>query len=79
MFDNASFSENETFLITDLFAHTPRDVLAKNFGVAESAFADIPIDVEHKRYIFSGRVPGALAGDTVRSAAGSCRTPSATA
>ena len=70
MFDNGSFSENETFLITDLFKHTPRDVLAKNFGVPEAAFANIPIDVEHERYIFSGEVPGPMAGDTVRSAAG---------
>jgi len=71
VFDNGSFSENETFLITDLFAHIPRDVLAKNFGVAEAAFADIPIDVEHERYIFSGQVPGPIASDIVRSAAGS--------
>ena len=70
VFDNGSFSENETFLITDLFAHTPRDVLAKNFGVAETAFANIPTDVEHERYIFAGQVPGPLAGDIVRSAAG---------
>ena len=49
---------------------TPRDVLAKNFGVPEAAFAHIPIDVEHERYIFSGQVPGPLADDTVRSAAG---------
>jgi len=70
VFDNGSFSENETFLITDLFAHTPRDVLAKNFGVAETAFADIPTDVEHQRYIFAGQVPGPLASDIVRSAAG---------
>src|SRR5271170_2188190 len=62
VFDNGSFSENETFLLTDLFAHTPRDVLAKNFGVADAAFAKIPIKVEHERYIFSGRVPGPLAG-----------------
>ena len=46
VFDNGNFSENETFLITDLFAHMPRDVLAKNFGVAEAAFANIPTDVE---------------------------------
>jgi oxalate decarboxylase len=70
VFDNGSFSENETFLITDLFAHTPRDVLALNFGVAKAAFANIPIDVEHERYIFAGEIPGRLAGDTVRSAAG---------
>jgi oxalate decarboxylase len=70
VFDNGSFSENETFLLTDLFAHTPRDVLAKNFGVAEAAFADIPLDVEHERYIFEGQIPGPIAGDTVQSAAG---------
>ncbi len=33
VFDNGAFSENSTFLLTDWFAHTPRDVLAKNFGV----------------------------------------------
>ena len=41
VFDNGSFSENETFLITDLFANTPRDVLAKNFGAARAAFRDL--------------------------------------
>jgi oxalate decarboxylase len=70
VFDNGAFSENETFLITDLFKHTPRDVLAKNFGVPEAAFANIPIDVEHERYIFSGKVPGPMAKDVVQSGAG---------
>jgi oxalate decarboxylase len=70
VFDNGSFSENETFLITDLFVHTPRDVLAKNFGVPETAFAHIPLNVEHDRYIFEGKVPGPLAGDVVQSGAG---------
>ncbi len=70
VFDNGSFSENQTFLITDLFKHNPRDVLAKNFGVPESAFANIPIDVEHERYIFAGKVPGPMAADTVQSGAG---------
>src|SRR5216683_2945052 len=70
VFDNGSFSENETFLITDLFKHTPRDVLAKNFGVPEAAFANIPIDVEHERYIFSGKVPGPMSADVVQSGAG---------
>jgi oxalate decarboxylase len=49
---------------------TPRDVLAKNFGVPEAAFANIPIDVEHERYIFSGQVPGPIAGDIVQSGGG---------
>jgi len=70
VFDDGNFSENETFLITDWFAHTPREILAKNFGVPESAFASIPGDVEHTRYIFAGKVPGPLAGDGVRSPVG---------
>jgi oxalate decarboxylase len=70
VFDDGNFSENETFLITDWFAHTPRDVLAKNFGVPESAFDEIPIDVDHERYIFSGEVPGPILPDEVDSPAG---------
>jgi oxalate decarboxylase len=70
VFGNGNFSENETFLITDLFTHIPREVLAKNFGVAETAFANLPADIEHERYIFPGKVPGPIASDTVQSAAG---------
>ena len=70
VFDDGNFSENETFLITDWFKHTPREVLAKNFGVPEAAFASIPIDVEHERYIFNARVPGPLTTDAVQSPAG---------
>jgi oxalate decarboxylase len=70
VFDDGNFSENETFLITDWFAHTPPEVLAKNFGVPAAAFADIPQDVEHERYIFSGDVPGPIGSDAVGSLAG---------
>jgi len=56
-FDSGDFSENETFLITDWFNHTPREVLAKNFGVAESAFDNLPTDIGHTRYMFAGEVP----------------------
>jgi oxalate decarboxylase len=70
VFDNGSFSENETFLLTDLFNHIPRDVLAKNFGVPEAAFANVPTDYEHDRYIFNGQVPGPKSGDIVQSGAG---------
>jgi oxalate decarboxylase len=74
VFDDGAFSENETFLITDWFKHTPRDVLAKNFGVSESAFANIPIDVDHERYIFDGPLPPSLAADAVPSPAGTVPT-----
>jgi len=67
VFDNGNFSENETFLVGDWFVHTPRDVLAQNFGVPESVFAGLPVDVEHERYIFAGQVPGPLASDAVEA------------
>jgi oxalate decarboxylase len=56
-FDSGDFSENETFLITDWFNHTPREVLAKNFEVEESAFDALPTDIGHTRYMFAGDVP----------------------
>lgn len=67
VFDDGSFSENETFLITDWFKHTEPAVLAKNFGVPEAAFADIPLDVEHDRYIFPAPMPGRIEADAARS------------
>jgi oxalate decarboxylase len=70
VFDNGNFSENETFLISDWFAHTPREVLAKNFGLPQSAFANLPTDLEHTRWIFAGEVPGPIASDAVRAPAG---------
>jgi len=74
VFDDGGFSENETFLVTDFFAHIPKHVLAKNFGVPQSAFARIPAagDIAHSRYIFPGEVPGTLVADieAVRSPAG---------
>jgi oxalate decarboxylase len=70
VFDDGMFSENETFLLTDWFGHTPVEVLAKNLGVSESALTGIPQDPEHQRYIFNGQVPPPLARDAVRSPAG---------
>jgi len=70
VFDNGMFSENETFLLTDWFDHTPLAVLAKNLGVSESALSGIPKDPDHERYIFAGQVPPSLAKDAVRSPAG---------
>jgi oxalate decarboxylase len=57
VFDDGHFSENSTFSLTDWFAHTPKDVLAANFGVSESAFANIP---SGERYIYQGKVPGPI-------------------
>lgn len=60
VFGDGGFSEDSTFLLTDWLAHTPKDVLAKNFGLPESAFAKIP---EKELYIFPGPKPGPLAAD----------------
>jgi oxalate decarboxylase len=60
VFDSGSFSENNTFLITDWFAHTPKAVLAKNFGVGEHEFDAIP---KHERYIFAASLPGPFGAD----------------
>jgi oxalate decarboxylase len=67
VFDDGDFSENSTFLLSDWFMHTPLDVLAKNFGVAEGHFAGLP---EEELYIFSSAVPGPLDTDRVSSPAG---------
>src|SRR4051812_3152480 len=70
VFDDGNFSENETFLITDWFKHTPREVLAKNFGVPQSVFDALPEDIEHERYIFPVAIPGPIGSDAVRSPSG---------
>ncbi|WP_273729419.1 cupin domain-containing protein [Brucella gallinifaecis] len=57
VFNDGNFSENQTLLVTELFAHTPREVLAKNFGVPESAFDGIPSE---EKYIFRQPVPPSL-------------------
>lgn len=62
VFDDGNFSDINTFSITDWFAHTPKDVLAANFGVPESVFARIP---KEQRYIFQARVPGSLESQKV--------------
>lgn len=59
-FDSGEQSESNTLLLTDWFAHTPPDVLAKNFGVAQEAFGDLPL---HDLWIFPGEVPGELERD----------------
>ncbi len=62
VFDDGSFSDFDTFSISDWFAHTPKDVLSANFGVPESAFAHIP---KNQRYIFQAGVPGPLESQKV--------------
>ncbi|MBN2980915.1 oxalate decarboxylase family bicupin [Cohnella algarum] len=62
VFDDGSFSDIDTFSISDWFAHTPKDVLSANFGVPESAFDGMPDD---QVYIYQAEVPGPLASQQV--------------
>ncbi|MFT4038592.1 MAG: cupin domain-containing protein [Thermomicrobiales bacterium] len=57
-FDDGSFSENGTLLLSDFLRHMPPEVVAKNFGQPESAFATIP---QEDLYIFWGPAPVPLA------------------
>src|SRR4051812_40821096 len=42
IFDNGYFSEFGTFSITDWLGHAPKALLAKNFGLPEATFENIP-------------------------------------
>jgi oxalate decarboxylase len=60
VFDDGNFSEYETVLLSDWMAHTPRDVVAKNFGVSQKALANLP---KKELFIFQAAVPGSLEED----------------
>ncbi len=66
VFDDGNFSESETVLLSDSMAHVPREVLSKNFGVAEGVFNNLP---KQELFIFQAQVPGALDADQ-KAAAG---------
>src|SRR6266581_4322630 len=55
VFDDGDFSESETVLLSDSMAHLPREVLSKNFGVAEDALKNLP---GQELFIFQTEVPG---------------------
>ncbi|MFI8712668.1 oxalate decarboxylase family bicupin [Brevibacillus brevis] len=72
VFDDGHFSDLNTLSISDWFAHTPTDVLSANFGVPESAFADIPCE---QVYIYQDEVPGSIEADEVESPYGTVPLP----
>jgi len=72
IFDNGYFSEFGTFSITDWIGHAPKSVLAKNFGLPESAFAEFP---EEDVYFARGAIPRAQIPENLQ---GPCISPPAT-
>ncbi|MCY8517272.1 oxalate decarboxylase family bicupin [Bacillus atrophaeus] len=72
VFDNGGFSENSTFQLTDWLAHTPQDVVAANFGLAEKDIANLP---SKEKYIFETALPGSLENDQVEGPNGEVPHP----
>jgi oxalate decarboxylase len=66
VFDDGEFDEDNTFLLSDWIKHAPNEVLAKNFGVADTAFSHVPDSSQ--LYIFASEVPGPLSSDKIAGA-----------
>ncbi len=60
IFDNGHFSEYGTFSVTDWMSLTAPKVVAQNFGMPASTFANIP---KKEMYIGQGRVPAPVPAD----------------
>ncbi len=60
VFNQGSFSEDGTMLVSEWVAHTPPEVLAKNTGLDKSVFANTP---GAPLYIFPGKLPNSLEQD----------------
>jgi oxalate decarboxylase len=76
VFNQGLFSEESTFLLSDWIAHTPPDVLAKNFKLPAESVAKLPTD---QLYIFRGNMPNSLEGDIAEvSADHGAKSPSYT-
>ncbi|WP_263382446.1 cupin domain-containing protein [Granulicella arctica] len=72
VFDDGNFNEFETFLLTDWLHHTPKDVLAKNFGTSEETFKNVP---KRELFIFPRDLPRTLAEEQKEAYAGSGPIP----
>jgi oxalate decarboxylase len=70
VFNQGSFSEDNTFLLSDLVAHLPPSVLSKNFGLPEDVLKKLPT---HDLYIFPAPLPASLSQD--QSGVGVSSTP----
>ncbi len=63
VFDDGKFSEGNTTQISDWARHTPREVLAKNWGVEQHALDSVYQVPQDGKYIFQAAVPPALDDD----------------
>src|SRR5450432_3314072 len=67
VFNDGSFNEFETFLLTDWFKHTPKEILGKNFAVPASTFDNVP---KKELFIFAAEPPRPLAEEQKAAAEG---------
>lgn len=72
VFSEPDFSENNTFLLSDWFSHTPTDVVAANFRKTEAEISQFPQD---ELYIFKANVPGPIADVERPTPAGKVPSP----
>jgi oxalate decarboxylase len=72
VFDDGDFSESETVLLSDAMMHLPPEVLSKNFGINEQAFAKIP---KQELFIFQTDVPPSLETDQKTAAGALGKSP----
>jgi oxalate decarboxylase len=61
VFDQGDFTEEGTFLLSETIVHTPRKILAKNFGLDIDVIAKLP--KSEQLYIFPASLPLSLAQD----------------
>jgi oxalate decarboxylase len=72
VFNQGDFSEESTFLLSDWIAHTPREVLAKNFRLPPESVAKLPTD---SLYIFRGNRPESLEADIAETTNSGAKSP----
>jgi oxalate decarboxylase len=60
VFDEGTFSEYQTFLLSDWLIHTPQQILSQNLRLPAASLAKLPTD---ELYIFPGHLPGSLEDD----------------
>lgn len=73
VFDSGTFSEENTFLATELFLRTPKSVMAKNLRTDVSAFENMP---QQQLYIFPGTpAPSNLSAQNITGPGGSIPDP----
>ena len=60
VFDDGSFPEYATVLLSDIAAHTPPEVLAKHFGITQPSLQNLR---KEELFIFQAPIPGALTAD----------------